>query len=124
MSLGGVPQSSTEGGERAHYAGGMPGGEAPMPPQQPPTYINQSFDGGMPATPMRSSQYAYPPSGVGLTSLQIRQEKEAELRANDQHWQRRVNQLEESHQKINEMMEKEYIAAVSVSLIFFLFYMY
>lgn len=54
----------------------------------------------------------YPPPGTGITSLQIRQEKEAELRSNDAHWQRRINQLEETHQKINELMEKEYSAAV------------
>lgn len=47
-----------------------------------------------------------------FTSLQIRQEKEAELRANDQHWQKRINQLEETHEKINQLMEQEYNCAV------------
>lgn len=49
-----------------------------------------------------------------ITSLQVRQEKEAELRANDLHWQKRICQLEETHQKINQLMEQEYNCAVSI----------
>lgn len=115
VSVGGLSSNaqSSEGGERVSYAGGASGPESFQP--KPPAFMSQPFGGGVPIPPPRAPQqhqHAYPPPGAGYTSLQIRQEKEAELRANDQHWQRRINQLEETHQKINEIMEREYSAAV------------
>lgn len=61
-----------------------------------------------------------------ITSLQVRQEKEAQLRANDQHWQRRLTQLEETHAKINQLMEQEFNSAVcnlsSYQIIFYTYF--
>lgn len=67
----------------------------------------------VPWTPPRGPGPVYT-HAPGLTSLQIRQEKEAELRANDAHWQRRINQLEQQHHQISELMEREYSAAVRI----------
>lgn len=82
-----------------------------MPPEPP--IVSPSHSNISPRSSTLPSHIpGYPGPFTGLTSLQIRQEKEAELRANDLHWQKRINQLEETHQKINDIMESEYKAAV------------
>ncbi|KAK9881540.1 hypothetical protein WA026_016418 [Henosepilachna vigintioctopunctata] len=43
-----------------------------------------------------------------LTSLQLRQQKLEELKKNDEYWENRIKNLEECHQKINDIMEEEY----------------
>lgn len=55
--------------------------------------------------------YFYEPS---LTSVQIRQEKAAALKKNDQYWEKRVSDLEKVHGKMHELMEAEYHKAVSL----------
>lgn len=51
----------------------------------------------------------YEPS---LTTLQLRQEKLDELRKNDLYWERRIENLQKNHAKIQEIMELEYKKAV------------
>nr|XP_014281081.1 uncharacterized protein LOC106683872 isoform X2 [Halyomorpha halys] len=43
---------------------------------------------------------------------QKHQEVEDELQKNNQYWERRIACLQESHQKINQIMEEEYIKSV------------
>lgn len=43
-----------------------------------------------------------------LTALKMQQEKEHELRVQDNYWQKRVQSLEERHSKINDIIDKEY----------------
>lgn len=47
-----------------------------------------------------------------LTSMQVRREKEQELRANDVYWTKRLQGLEANLQKTNQILEKEYNDAV------------
>lgn len=47
-----------------------------------------------------------------LTSMQVRREKEQELRANDIYWTKRLQSLEANLQKTNQIMEKEYNDAI------------
>lgn len=44
--------------------------------------------------------------------MQIRREKEQELRANDVYWTKRLQTLEANLQKTNQILEKEYNDAV------------
>ncbi|XP_049532192.1 uncharacterized protein LOC125949247 isoform X2 [Anopheles darlingi] len=48
-----------------------------------------------------------------LTSLQVRQEKERELRENDIYWTKRMKALEANLKQTNQVLEKEYNAAVT-----------
>lgn len=62
-----------------------------------------------------------PPAAAGfgepsLSSLQVRREKEQELRANDVYWTKRLQTLEANLQKTNQILEKEYNDAVSLNL--------
>ncbi|EDS33039.1 conserved hypothetical protein [Culex quinquefasciatus] len=58
-----------------------------------------------------------PPTGFygepSLTSMQIRREKEQELRANDVYWTKRLQTLEANLQKTNQILEKEYNDAIA-----------
>lgn len=47
-----------------------------------------------------------------VTARMIRQEVEDELQKNNQYWEKRIACLQESHQKINQIMEEEYIKSV------------
>lgn len=47
-----------------------------------------------------------------VTSMELRRQKETELRENDQFWKARIAQLEANINKTNEVMEKEYTAAI------------
>jgi hypothetical protein len=42
------------------------------------------------------------------TSLEIRQDKEEALRANDQYWEKRLKKMEDNHMMMNRRMEEEY----------------
>ncbi|XP_062536776.1 MICOS complex subunit MIC19 [Armigeres subalbatus] len=58
-----------------------------------------------------------PPAAAGfgepsLSSLQVRREKEQELRANDVYWTKRLQTLEANLQKTNQILEKEYNDAI------------
>ncbi|XP_049772095.1 MICOS complex subunit MIC19-like [Schistocerca cancellata] len=46
------------------------------------------------------------------TSLEVRREKEAEIRNNDVYWERRLAKLQDTHNRVNRRMEEEYEAAV------------
>ncbi|KAJ6644664.1 MICOS complex subunit MIC25 [Pseudolycoriella hygida] len=47
-----------------------------------------------------------------ITALEVRRQKEQELRNNDLYWAKRLAQLEKTLQKTNSILEKEYNAAV------------
>ncbi len=47
-----------------------------------------------------------------ITALEVRRQKEQELRNNDLYWAKRLAQLEQTLQKTNSILEKEYNAAV------------
>lgn len=47
-----------------------------------------------------------------LTSMQVLQEKERELRENDVYWTQRLKALEANLAKTNQVLEKEYSDAV------------
>lgn len=48
-----------------------------------------------------------------ITSMQVKRDKEAELKSNDIYWSKRLTALEENLKKTNQIMEKEYEDAVS-----------
>ncbi|XP_076652055.1 coiled-coil-helix-coiled-coil-helix domain containing 3 [Halictus rubicundus] len=54
--------------------------------------------------------YYYPQ--LTLTALEIQQQKEQELLTQDQYWQRRLENLEKHHLKINQIIDEEYKKAV------------
>ncbi|KAG5677855.1 hypothetical protein PVAND_007575 [Polypedilum vanderplanki] len=47
-------------------------------------------------------------SAPTITALQIRKEKEAELKANDQYWANRLNKQEKEFLKNNKILQKEF----------------
>lgn len=59
-----------------------------------------------------SSGNASMPIGFTLSAADVCRQKELELKKNDETWQERMSQLEESLQKTNDVMEKEYSTAV------------
>lgn len=73
----------------------------------------------------KEPQYGKPPPDQGgqfplywnpsnLTSQQIQHLTANELQKNDQYWQQRIKNLEEKHKKMNQVMEDEYVKAVSM----------
>lgn len=59
----------------------------------------------------------YPPPGIAygeptITAIEVRRQKEAELTQNDLYWQERLGNLEQTLNRTNTIMEKEYSAAV------------
>ncbi|KOC63372.1 hypothetical protein WH47_04090 [Habropoda laboriosa] len=45
---------------------------------------------------------------VTLTALMMHQQKEQELRSQDNYWQKRLQNLEKKHSKINDIIDAEY----------------
>lgn len=43
-----------------------------------------------------------------MTALEVRRQKEQELRNNDLYWQRRLQQQEQQHKQTSAILEKEY----------------
>lgn len=60
-----------------------------------------------------SYPHSYYGRGIPKTSLEIRQDKEAALRENDQYWERRLKTLEDNHMLISRKMEEEYKKAAN-----------
>lgn len=54
--------------------------------------------------------YHYPE--FTISALEIQQQKEEELKSQDQYWQRRLQNLERNHEKINAVIETEYKKAM------------
>lgn len=52
--------------------------------------------------------------GATITALDVRRQKEQELRNNDAYWSMRLAKQEKELQKTNSILEKEYDTAVSV----------
>lgn len=50
--------------------------------------------------------YYYPE--LTMSALQIQQQKEEELKQQDQYWEKRLRNLEDSYQAINRILEDEY----------------
>lgn len=53
------------------------------------------------------------PSASSFTAFEVRRQADAELKANDAYWAKRLAQLEQSHQKAGAVREREFNAAVS-----------
>lgn len=88
--------------------GGKQESTTPPPPRpQPPSHVPSSSANrrGAPAF----LHYAEP----SLTAMQVRNEKEAELRANDEYWRKRLQQTEINLKQTNAVMEKEYNETIS-----------
>nr|BAN20847.1 conserved hypothetical protein [Riptortus pedestris] len=47
-----------------------------------------------------------------VTARMIRQEVEDELQKNNKYWESRIKELQQGHERINEIMEREYIKSV------------
>ncbi|XP_076632243.1 coiled-coil-helix-coiled-coil-helix domain containing 3 isoform X1 [Colletes latitarsis] len=58
--------------------------------------------------PMTSGYPVYYYPQLTLTALEIQQQKEQELHNQDQYWQKRLENLEKHHLKINSIMDQEY----------------
>lgn len=54
--------------------------------------------------------------GSTLSALEIRRQKEEELRKNDAYWQNRLKQQEEDLKKTAAILEKEYNETVSIQM--------
>lgn len=54
-----------------------------------------------------------------LTSMQVRKEKEAELKANDEHWKQTLAKREAEFKQNDQAMEKEYNDTVRTILIIY-----
>lgn len=80
----------------------------PLYPTPPPS--------GIPITPVQSGLpngvpvYHYPE--YTISALEIQQQKEEELKSQDQYWQRRLFNLERNHEQIDAIMEMEYKKAI------------
>uniref|UniRef100_A0A182PR25 Head-elevated expression protein n=1 Tax=Anopheles epiroticus TaxID=199890 RepID=A0A182PR25_9DIPT len=78
-------------------------------------------DGGSAPTGRGPSSYPNPPAPpsvvyqgeLPLTSMQVLQQKERELRENDVYWTQRLKALEANLAKTNQVLEKEYSEAVA-----------
>lgn len=82
------------------YAEPTPSSPVPSPSQIPTA---------IPTSPHTTTVYYGEPT---ITALEVRRQKEQELRNNDLYWAKRLTQLEQSLQKTNSILEKEYNAAV------------
>lgn len=84
-------------------------GAQPPYPTPPPV--------GSPASPVQGGAssgvavYHYPE--FTISALEIQQQKEEELKSQDQYWQRRLENLEKNHEKINAIIKNEYKKAVA-----------
>lgn len=61
------------------------------------------------STPQTTTVYYGEPT---ITALEVRRQKEQELRNNDLYWAKRLSQLEQTLHKTNNILEKEYNAAI------------
>lgn len=83
-----------------------PSDTRPSPPVQRPappsaTTAPQASE----ATPSQPVYY-YPE--LTVSALQMQQQMEEELRRQDQYWQRRLQNLEDGYQKVNQILDQEY----------------
>lgn len=85
----------------------MPQGAATNQPPQQPSSVPSSY--GNPAQKPAVVYYGEPT----ITAIEVRRQKELELRNNDLYWAKRLTQLEQNLQKTNSILEKEYNSAVS-----------
>ncbi|XP_055858010.1 MICOS complex subunit mic25a [Episyrphus balteatus] len=65
-------------------------------------------------TPAAAAMSPYPrlAGEPTVTAMEMRRQKEIELRENDQIWRTRIAKLEQTLNKTNDVMEKEYSAAI------------
>lgn len=90
--------------EELNYA---PGVMVNVPPQQ-------NIPSSSPIQAAKSPAVYY--NEPSITSMQVKRDKEAELKLNDIYWNKRLTALEENLKKTNQIMEKEYEDAVSNDL--------
>lgn len=97
------PSPSTDGAGNAKQP-------KPVPPPSPGVGIPSSYP-----SPGRYSQAAFVQEHGGeptITAIEVRRQKDAELAQNDLYWRRRMAQHEQTLNKTNAIMEKEYSAAI------------
>lgn len=69
--------------------------------------------------------------GYTISALEMQQIKAKELAAQDQYWQKRLQNLEKNHKRINEILDEEYKKAIEeftdnkgdLFILFFIFYL-
>lgn len=61
-------------------------------------------------------QLFYLPAEPTITALEVRRQKEKELRENDLYWQKRLKEQEQTMQRTNLILEQEYNETVPISL--------
>ena len=67
--------------------------------------------------PLRSHQEAadgYYAPNFTISALEMQQQKERELAEQEQYWQRRLLNLERTHEKINRVIDEEYKKALTI----------
>ncbi|XP_033339357.1 coiled-coil-helix-coiled-coil-helix domain containing 3 [Megalopta genalis] len=79
-----------------------------MPPFPNKAVSSPSFQSG--DAPSGYPAYYYPQ--LTLTALEIQQQKEQELLTQDQYWQKRLDNLEKNHLRVNQIIDEEYKKAV------------
>lgn len=81
-----------------------------------PSPSNSSYVGGTnkPNRPDSVVYYRGDEHPTTVTAIEVRRQKEAELRQNDAYWTKRMAQLEHTLQKTNAILERECTAAVNL----------
>lgn len=82
--------------------------------QNVPTSSPAIKPGNIRGPPSHFFHYAEP----SLTSMQVRKEKEAELKANDEYWKQTLAKREAEFKQNDQAMEKEYNDTVSFYFLF------
>ncbi|KAG5318402.1 MIC25 protein, partial [Pseudoatta argentina] len=83
----------------------------PLPDEKPAAPIQDPVPDASEAT---TGQPVYYPE-LTMSALQIQQQMEEELNRQNQYWQRRLQNIENSYQKINRVLEEEYKKAANES---------
>lgn len=78
------------------------------PLQRPPPPAATTVTSQTPDTPQ--PVYYYPE--ITISALQMQQQKEQELKQQEQYWQRRLQNLENGYQKVTRVLEEEYKKAI------------
>ncbi|EGI64817.1 PREDICTED: MICOS complex subunit MIC19 [Acromyrmex echinatior] len=85
----------------------------PLPDEKPAAPIQDPVN-PPDASEATTGQPVYYPE-LTVSALQIQQQMEEELNRQNQYWQRRLQTIEDSYQKINRVLEEEYKKAANES---------
>ncbi|XP_003707142.1 coiled-coil-helix-coiled-coil-helix domain containing 3 [Megachile rotundata] len=81
--------------------------KTPSPSENVSPQYSQSGDTAV------TSGYAVPYPQLTITALKMQQQKEQELRNQEKYWQKRLENLQQKHAKINNIINLEYKRAVN-----------